>query len=131
VHKKIILAAFFVALPVGVMAQTPAPAQSPAQSLCAEPVVPTVVDGKTATVDQMRAVMADARNFIAQSDVYQNCLTNEAEATNMQAATDKKPADPAIEDGVKAKVMASQKMKEKVGAAANAAIDAYKKAHPK
>jgi len=69
------------------------------------------------TADQMRAAMADARNFIAQSGVYQECLINEVEAAKTQAAAAGQPFDPAIETGARAKVEASQKAQEKAGAA--------------
>jgi len=49
------------------------------QSLCLEPAVPMPLDGAAATADQMRAAMAEARNFIAQSGVYQDCLMKEVE----------------------------------------------------
>jgi hypothetical protein len=101
-----------------------------AQGLCVEPPMPLPVDGAALSADQMRAAMADARNFIAQSGLYQECLTNEVEAAKTQAAAASQPFDPAIETGARAKVEASQKAQEKAGAAANGAMAAYKNAHP-
>ena len=101
-----------------------------AQSLCVEPPMPLPVDGGAMTADQMRAAMADARNFIAQSGLYQECLINEVEAAKTQAAAASQPFDPAIETSARAKVEASQKAQEKAGAAANGAMAAYKNAHP-
>jgi len=100
-----------------------------AQSLCVEPPMPTPVDGAALTADQMRAAMADARNFIAQSGVYQECLMKEVDAAKTQAATASQPFDPAIETGARAKADASQKAQEKASAAANGAMAAYKNAH--
>jgi len=100
-----------------------------AQSLCVEPPMPLPADGGAMTADQMRAAMADARNFIAQSGVYQECLVNEVEAAKTQATAAGQPFDPAIETGARAKVEASQKAQEKAGAAANGAMAAYKNAH--
>jgi hypothetical protein len=100
-----------------------------AQSLCVEPPLPMPADGAALSADQMRAAMADARNFIAQSGVYQECLINEVEAAKTQAAAAGQPFDPAIETSAHAKVEASQKAQEKAGAAANGAMAAYKNAH--
>ena len=100
-----------------------------AQSLCVEPPIPALVEGAGLTADQMRAAMADARNFIAQSGVYQECLMKEVEAAKTQAATASQPFDPSIEASARAKADASQKAQEKVSAAANGAMAAYKNAH--
>jgi hypothetical protein len=100
-----------------------------ADSLCTEPVMPAPVDGAALTADQMRAAMADARNFIAQSCVYQECLLKEVEAEKAQAAAAGQPFEPMIETSARAKVDASRKAQEKVSAAANTAMAAYKN-HP-
>jgi len=100
-----------------------------AQSPCVEPPMPAPVDGAARSADQMRAAMADARNFIAQSGVYQECLMKEVDAAKTQAAAASQPFDPAIETGARAKADASQKAQERVGAAANGAMAAYKNAH--
>jgi hypothetical protein len=91
--------------------------------------MPAPVDGAALTADQMRAAMADARNFIAQSGVYQECLMKEVDAAKTQAAAASQPFDPAIETGARAKADASQKAQEKAGAAANGAMATYKNAH--
>lgn len=118
--KKIMLAAVL-------MLGSAAPAL--AQSACTEPAAPAAVDGTTATADQIRAAIAAAKGFIAQSDVYQECLGKEVEAAKAQAAADKKPFDQSIADTAMAKADANQKEKEKVGADINASIGVYKKAH--
>ncbi len=101
-----------------------------AQSACTEPVMPAPVDGATITVDQLRAAIADAKNFIAQSDVFQNCIVSEADAAKTQAASEGKNPDPALAGAAQARVAASQKNKEKVGVSINTAITTYKQAHP-
>lgn len=101
-----------------------------AQSFCIEPAVPAPMDGAAATADQMRTAMAEARNFIAQSGVYQECLTKEVEAAKTQAGAAGQPFEPAIESGARAKMDASKKAQERVGAAANSAMAAYKNSHP-
>jgi hypothetical protein len=87
------------------------------------------VDGAMLSADQLRGAMSDARNFIAQSGVYQDCLAREADAAKTQAAADGQPLDPAIETGNKARIAASQRAQERVGLSINAALTAYKQAH--
>jgi hypothetical protein len=97
-----------------------------AQSLCAEPPMPSSAGSTAATPDQMRTAMADARGYIAQSGVYQECLLKEVEAAKTQAAADGQPFEPMIETSARFKVEASKKAQERVSAAANAALTAYK-----
>ena len=117
--KKIVLA-------VAVAGASPAWAQG---ATCTAPAMPVPVDPAKATVDQMRGVLTSAQGFIAASDAYQNCLSSDVQAQKDQAKKDSKPFDAAIEAAMDAKVAANQKDKEKVGADANAAITAFKKAH--
>jgi hypothetical protein len=102
------------------------PSCAMAQSLCVEPPMPAAVDSAAVTPDQLRAAMADARNFIAQSGVYQDCLLKEVEAAKTQAAASGQPFEPMIETSALYKVEASKKAQQKVGAAANGALAAYK-----
>ena len=99
------------------------------QSLCVEPNMPMPLDGAAATADQMRAAMADARSFIAESGVYQECLTKEVEDAKGQAATAGQPFDGSVEAAARAKMDASRKAQERVGATLNNAMVAYKNAH--
>jgi len=101
-----------------------------AQTLCTEPAMPAPVDGNAASADQMRAAMAEARNFIAQSSVYQDCLMQEVDAAKAQATTSGQAFDSAIEAGARTKVDASKKAQEKVGGEASNAMAAFKNAHP-
>jgi hypothetical protein len=98
-----------------------------AQEACVEPPAPAPVDGAQVNEEQMRAAMAAARNFIAQSDVYQACLASTVDAAKTQATADGKPLDPAVESTAKAKADANQKLKERVGVEINTAISVYKK----
>jgi hypothetical protein len=102
-----------------------------AQEACVEPQEPAPVDGAQVSEDQMRAAAAAARSFIAQSDVYQACLTNEVDAVRTQAMADGRQPDPMVESDAKAKAEASQKAKERVGVEINTAISIYKQTHLK
>jgi hypothetical protein len=88
------------------------------------------VDGAAATADQMRTAMAEARNFIAQSGLYQDCLQKEVEGAKSQTAAAGQPAEPMSETSVRAKIDASKKAQERVGVTVNNALAAYKNAHP-
>jgi hypothetical protein len=100
-----------------------------AQSACVEPVMPAPVKS-SATADQMRAAMANAHAFIAQSRVYQDCLAKEIEAAKTQATASGQPFEPMIETGARYKIEASKKAQEQVGATANRALSAYKNGVP-
>jgi hypothetical protein len=100
-------------------------ATTPAMAQCVSPAPPVPLDGSGATEEQLRVAMAQARDFIAQSDLYQSCVSSEMEATDLTHVSPK-----ALEASIAARIAANQAMKEKVGAAANAAMQAYKLAHP-
>ncbi len=102
-----------------------------AQEACVEPQAPAPVDGAQVSEEQMRAAAAAARSFIAQSDVYQACLTNLVEAAKTQATADGRPLDPTVVSDAKARADANQKVKERVGAEINTAIGLYKQTHLK
>jgi hypothetical protein len=101
-----------------------------AQAACTAPTAPAAVDGGTATKDQLLAGIKDAKAFIAASDAYQACLSQNLDAQRQVAAANKVPLDPSIEKDVAAKGADSQAQKEKVGAQINAAVGDYKKVHP-
>ena len=100
---------------------------------CDQPYAPAAVDGSKATEAQMKGAHDDVMNFMKASDDYQSCLLDDLKNQKETAAKakDPKPLDPSIEQGVNAKVDANQRDKEKVGAEFNAAVMAYKAAHPK
>ena len=100
-------------------------AATPALAQCVAPVPPVPLEGAAASAEQLRTAMAQAREFIAQSDIYQGCVSSEMEATDLTNTSPK-----AVEASIKARIAANQAMKEKVGTAANSAMQAYKLAHP-
>jgi len=110
-----------------------------AQSNCAMPIPPAAPDGRTASPQSIAAAVTDAKNFIAQSDVYQNCLldyvrTQKEEAAKAMADKDnkvKKPFDPYIETMIQKKIDSNQAAKVRTGAEINTAVNDFKMAHPK
>ena len=101
-----------------------------AQAACTAPIAPAPVDGNTVARDVLVAAVASAKSFVAASDAYQDCLNNDLKAQKDKAAAAKVAFDPAIEAAITAKGNDSQAQKEKVGNEINAAVTAYKKAHP-
>lgn len=102
---------------------------------CVNPIAPAAIDGSKATEQQMKDARDDVMNFQKASDDYQQCLNgvvNQAktEATKHAGEKDAKPFDPNIEKAADARSNANQKMKEKVVAEFNAAVQGYKTAHP-
>ena len=101
-----------------------------AQSACMEPIAPAAINGAAATSAQMKSAHDDVLTFIKQSDDYQVCLYRELNDAKAAALKDKKVVDPSLEAAVNSKVQENQGLKEKVGGEFNAAVAAYKAAHP-
>lgn len=101
-----------------------------AQTECQAPIAPQAPDGHTATQAQMVAAAGDARNFIAQSDVYQQCLVDYVKAQQDLAVKNKTPFDKSIQADAVSKVKQNQDEKVKVGTDINAAIATFKASHP-
>jgi hypothetical protein len=116
--KKI--AGLMMALAMGV---SPALAQN---AVCVEPVVPAGVDGTTATREQIVASIAAAKDFMAKSDVYQQCLADDLEAKKAAAAKANTPFDEQLHQVAMAKVAANQQAKDKLAADTNAQAGIYK-----
>jgi hypothetical protein len=97
------------------------------------PIAPAAVDGSKATESQMKDARDDVTNFMKASDDYQTCVLADLDRQKAAAAKakDPKPLDQGIIDGANKRVANNQRDKEKVGAEFNAAVHAYKAAHPK
>jgi hypothetical protein len=96
------------------------------ETRCIAPDQPSTIDGTTSTLDQLNHSISDAKSFMMNSDVYQDCLGAEIGAQKAAAT----PGKQAIAARNLALAAANQKMKENVGTSINSAIAAYKKAHP-
>ena len=104
---------------------------APALALdCQLPIPPVAPNGRTISQQDLSAAVADAKNYIAQSDVYQQCLLDSVQAQKKQAAEDKKPFDSYIETTAQKKIDDNQKTKIRVGSEINAAVADFKMAHP-
>ena len=101
-----------------------------AQPACSEPIPPAAPDARTATQDQMMAAVGDAKAFIAQSDVYQQCLLDYVKAQRDLATQNKTTFDNSIASDADKKINANQQAKIRTGQEINAAVVAYKAAHP-
>jgi hypothetical protein len=91
--------------------------------------MPAQIDGSVASADQLRAAMAQARAFIAESSVYQDCLLQEVEAAKTQAAATGQAFDPVIDIHARNKIAASKKAQDQVGTAIDGSVSAYKLVH--
>jgi len=100
-----------------------------AQGVCTAPAPPPPLNGAEANAEQLRAAIADARNFIGQANIYENCLKDEVEADHANAAANRTPTDPAADRQVETQIVANRQLKDKVSSDVAAAMDAYKKAH--
>jgi hypothetical protein len=105
-------------------------AQAFAQADCQAPVPPAATNGRTATQQEISAAVQDAKNYISQSDVYQQCLLDYVAAQKKQAVDDKKTFDTYIETSIQKKIDDNQKTKNRVGAEINGALTDYKMSHP-
>jgi hypothetical protein len=102
---------------------------APALAQCSEPIAPTGINGVTATTEQMKAALANASNFIAQSDAYQQCLIDVLEAAKAQAAANQQPFDSSIVQTTGDLVAANQRLKESVANQVNVALGDFKNSH--
>ena len=116
-----------VALPAFAM---PALLPALAQSACMEPAEPTMPDGKTAARAEIIAAAGAAKDFVAKSDEYQNCLNAEYAETVKKLTAEKAKVDPKMNSEREAKITANQKKKEEVGKAYGATAAAFKAANP-
>ena len=93
-----------------------------AESVCVEPSPPAPINGATATLDQMHAAVAAAKQYLADSDLFQNCLVNEVSATDIKQDAAK---EAALQKELDKRTLANQARKESVGTAINTAIADY------
>ena len=107
---------------------TPALAQN---ATCTEPNPPTMVDGNTVAQAQLVATIAQVKDFIAKSDVYQQCVADDLEAKKKAAASASAPMDPGLQQVALAKVAANQAAKDKLAKDINDQIAAFKKKNAK
>lgn len=97
---------------------------------CQRPTAPASIDGKTATMDQLKAAKATVTTFIGDSDAYQTCVLDAFKAKKQAADAAKTKLDPAIAKQAEAQVNENQADKQRVGEDFNAAVKAYRAAHP-
>src|SRR6185312_11645147 len=95
-------------------------------AVCIEPAPPTMVDGNTVSHDQLVAAIAQVKDFMAKSDVYQACVADDLEAKKAAAAKANTPFDPQLQQVALAKAAANQQAKDKLAADINAQSGIYK-----
>jgi hypothetical protein len=97
---------------------------------CDRPAAPADIDGGKASLQEVLAAKTSVSNFITASDDYQKCVLDDLTAQKAAATAAKAKIDPAVVKDAEAKVSANQADKERVGASFNAAVKAFKAAHP-
>jgi hypothetical protein len=97
---------------------------------CSPPAAPAAIDGATASLQDVIAAKTSVTDFMSASDDYQKCVLDDLQAQRTAATQAKTKLDPAISKAAEAKVSQNQADKERVGAAFNAAVKAFKAAHP-
>jgi hypothetical protein len=97
---------------------------------CERPTAPAAIDGASVTLDQLRAAKTGVTDFMTASDTYQGCLVDDLAAQRAAAKAAKTNLDPAVAKAVETRINENQADKEKVGAAFNAAVKAFRTAHP-
>jgi hypothetical protein len=96
-------------------------------AVCVEPAMPSaVVDGNTATREQIVAAAAAARDFVAKSDTYQQCIADDLAAKKAAAEKAGTPFDGQLQEVAQAKVAVNQQAKDKFVADTNVQIGLYK-----
>jgi hypothetical protein len=114
----------FVAAAALALGMAPALAQN---AVCTEPALPAMVDGNTVTREDLVATIAKVKDFIAKSDVYQKCISDDVEAKKAAAEKAQTAFDPGLQQVALAKVAANQQAKDKLAADINAQSELYKK----
>jgi Skp family chaperone for outer membrane proteins len=118
----------FASLALGAALSIAAPAL--AFAACERPSPPASVDGAAVTMDQLVAAKNGVTAFITASDDYQSCVLADLAAQQKAAKKGGPKLDPAVKKTADDSISGNQADKEKVGTDFNAAVKAYKAAHP-
>jgi hypothetical protein len=101
-----------------------------ALAACERPSPPSSIDGSKVSLDQLRTAQGAVVSFMTASDAYQDCINGELTAQRAAATAAKTKVDPALVKAAKDNGDQNQADKERVGAEFNAAVRAFKAAHP-
>jgi hypothetical protein len=93
---------------------------------CVEPMAPAMVDGATVAQPQLVAAIAQVKEFISMSDVYQTCIASDLDTKKKAATAANTPFDNQLQQVALAKVAANQAAKDKAAKDINTQIGAFK-----
>lgn len=113
-----------------VMLAAPAFAAAAPDAACKEPSSPTMPDGKTVPAAEIIKAANAVKAYVAESDLYQQCIKDVVEKMDAEATKNKVPVDAKVKADLEAKGDANQAKKEQLGAAYAATAAAYRAAHP-
>jgi hypothetical protein len=92
---------------------------------CVAPAMPAVIDGYTASREQVVAGMAAAKSYGEKADAYQQCISNYLAIRKEAAGRDKKPIEAALITIEDHRIIASQADKKKAEGQIEVAINAF------
>jgi hypothetical protein len=92
---------------------------------CVAPAMPAVIDGYSASREQIVAGMAAAKIYAAKADAYQQCISNYVALRKAAAGKDKKPIEAALITIEDHRILASQADKKKAVNQIEVAINAF------
>ncbi|HRK71886.1 MAG TPA: hypothetical protein PLA85_09870 [Micropepsaceae bacterium] len=100
-----------------------APAFAQSADECVEPYAPYIIDGATATEEQLSENRLDVIAFLGLSDMYQECLVRLMSLEEIKN-------NPSALRLIEKRIADNQREKERVGAEFNATVAAWRAQHP-
>jgi hypothetical protein len=100
-------------------------AASFAHDNCEAPQLPSLINGYTATYQEIVAGMAATKSYMARADSYQRCVGDFITLENAQAGKDHKPVNANLITIENHRIAASQANKKKADTLIKVAIDAF------
>ncbi|HRE61304.1 MAG TPA: hypothetical protein PL096_09355 [Micropepsaceae bacterium] len=100
-----------------------APALAQSADECVEPYAPFIIDGTTATAEQLSENRLDVIAFLGLSDMYQECLVRLMSLEEIKN-------NPSALRLIEKRIEDNQREKERVGAEFNATVAAWRAQHP-
>ena len=92
---------------------------------CRAPRLPPVLNGATATREQVVAAMEEVKRYAAQADAFQQCVSDFVAARKARAASGAKPLSSSEVIIENHRILVSQRSKETAAAQVRVAINAF------
>jgi len=92
---------------------------------CRAPRLPPVLNGATATREQVVAAMEEVKRYAAQADAFQQCVSDFVAARKARTASGEKPLSPSEVIIENHRILVSQRSKETAAAQVRVAINSF------